>query len=199
VTDHELVERARDGDSSAFGELVVRHHRAALRAAMAALGSGSAADDAVQEAWVTARAKLAEYRGEASFRTWVLAIVWHKALDHRRSLVRWLHRQVSFDDAVAVAGGGTNVEGRTFTAVSSAISPEASLLHEELQRTVHRLIAALPSNLRDPLLLVASGEYTYEEVASMLGRPVGTVKWRVSEARRQVKTKLARLGFRDRS
>jgi RNA polymerase sigma-70 factor (ECF subfamily) len=56
-------------------------------------------------------------------------------------------------------------------------------------------VAALPARLRDPLLLVGSGDYTYDEVAEMLGQPVGTVKWRVSDARRQLRTRLAHLGF----
>ena len=69
---------------------------------------------------------------------------------------------------------------------------------EQLRTAVRKLVAALPARLRDPLLLVGSGEYTYDEVAAMLGEPVGTIKWRVSDARRQLKQKLARLGLGDR-
>src|SRR6188508_2945475 len=97
VTDLELVERAREGDSDAFGILVERHHRAALRAAVAALGAADDADDAVQEAWIAARDRLAGFRGEAAFRTWLLAIVWHKATDRRRGVGRWVRRLVSMD------------------------------------------------------------------------------------------------------
>src|SRR5687768_17726831 len=84
VTDLELVERARRGDPDAFGVLVERHHRAALRAAVAALGAVADADDAVQDAWIAARGRLADFRGDAAFRTWLLAIVWRKAADRRR-------------------------------------------------------------------------------------------------------------------
>src|SRR5687767_12464478 len=109
VTDLELVERARAGDSDAFGVLVERHHRAALRAAVAALGRADDADDAVQEAWIAARDRLRDFRGDAAFRTWLLAIVWHKAADRRRSVGRWLARLVALDpgpgdpDGVAAA------------------------------------------------------------------------------------------------
>ncbi len=194
MTDEELVERARSGDSGAFSELVVRHHRAAMRAAIAALGSADAAEDAVQDAWIVARARLSGFRREASFRTWLLSIVWNKSLDHRRSVVRLVRRLVSLDEHPGDAGG----ESRSFAAVVSAsdASPEAGLLHHELRRTLARLVKTLPARLRDPLLLVGTGEYLYDEVAAMLGQPVGTVKWRVSDARRQIRIKLERLGLR---
>ena len=62
---------------------------------------------------------------------------------------------------------------------------------------LRRLIAALPAKLRDALLLTACGDRDYHEVAEILSIPVGTLKWRVSEARRQVRTKLTRLGYPD--
>jgi RNA polymerase sigma-70 factor (ECF subfamily) len=193
VTDLELVERARTGDPDAFGVLVERHHRAALRAAVAALGAADEADDAVQEAWIAARDRLADYRGEAAFRTWLLAIVWHKATDRRRRVTRWLTRLVSID-----AGGDAEALAATtpmaFLAAGSA-GPERLALDDEQRRTIARLVQSLPPKLRQPLLLVGSGDYSYDDVAAMLATPVGTVKWRVSEARRQLRVKLTRLGF----
>ena len=60
--------------------------------------------------------------------------------------------------------------------------------------TIRRLIKTLPRKLRDALLLAGSGEYTYTQIGFMLGVPVGTVKWRVSEARRVLKEKMTALG-----
>jgi RNA polymerase sigma-70 factor (ECF subfamily) len=60
-----------------------------------------------------------------------------------------------------------------------------------------RAIQALTPKLRDALLLAQSGEYRYDEIARMLGVPVGTVKWRISEARRNVRQALATLGYVD--
>ena len=194
VTDLELVERAREGDSDAFGVLVERHHRAALRAAVAALGRIEEADDAVQEAWMAARDRLDGFRGDAAFRTWLLAIVWRRALDRRRGVGRWLRRLVSLE------GGGSG-PGVTGLAAPLALvagpgpTPERAALDGELQRTVAGLVRALPPKFRDPLLLIGSGDYSYDEVAAMLATPVGTVKWRVSDARRQLRVKLTRLGF----
>jgi RNA polymerase sigma-70 factor (ECF subfamily) len=62
---------------------------------------------------------------------------------------------------------------------------------------VRRLVRALPARLRDPLLLCAAGDQTYHEIASVLGIPEGTLKWRVAEARRRLKDRLVRLGYRD--
>jgi RNA polymerase sigma-70 factor (ECF subfamily) len=209
VTDQELVERARGGDGSAFEELVGRHHRAAMRAALAALGSTEDADDVAQEAWIAAHARLGDFRQEASFRTWLLTIVWNKALDRRRRLGRTLRRLVSLDHgweepegasfrtaAVTHMGGaGQAAMGGSSRTPALAVSPEQRVLHDDFQDRVRRLVRALPAKLRDPLLLMGTGEHRYEDVAALLGVPTGTVKWRVAEARRLLKTKLERLGY----
>jgi RNA polymerase sigma-70 factor, ECF subfamily len=187
TTDHELVERARHGEAAAFEALVTRHHQAARRAAVAALGSADDADDVAQEAWIAAHARLADFQGASSFRTWLLAIVWNKAMDRRRQVGRWLRRMVSLDFGAAVGLSATLSERRP--------SPERRVLGDELSEQTTRLVRALSAKLRDPLLLVGSGDYSYDEVAAMLGIPVGTVKWRVSEARRQLRAKLERLGY----
>jgi RNA polymerase sigma-70 factor, ECF subfamily len=184
TTDHELVERARHGEAAAFEALVTRHHQAARRAAIAALGAADDADDVAQEAWIAAHARLTDFQGGSSFRTWLLAIVWNKALDRRRQVGRWLRRMVSLDFGPAAGLS----EYRP--------SPERRVLGDELSGQTTRLVRALPAKLRDPLLLIGSGDYSYDEVAAMLGIPVGTVKWRVSEARRQLRAKLERLGYR---
>jgi RNA polymerase sigma-70 factor (ECF subfamily) len=61
-------------------------------------------------------------------------------------------------------------------------------------REIARAIRALPHKLRDTLLLAQSGDYSYEEIGAMLGAPVGTIKWRVSEARRVVRQQLETRG-----
>src|SRR5918996_3775920 len=82
-----------------------------------------------------------------------------------------------------------------FEPVATAASAEHALMASELDGTVKRLIRALPSRLRDPLLLAAAGHHTYEELAAILGVPSGTLKWRTSEARRVLRQKLEKLGL----
>lgn len=182
VTDAELVARAREGDRAAFGELVERHQQAVVRAARAALESAEEAEDVAQEAFVTAFRKLGGFRGDASFRTWILAIAFNLARTRRRKARRWLQRFHAANEApvsdVATAAG----------------SQEAALIRSDLKRQAHRVIRALPPKYRDVLLLAASGRYSVEEMAAMLGVPAGTVKWRANEARRLARARLERLG-----
>ena len=182
-SDLDLVRQAQAGDSDAFGELVERNRRAVFRAALAAVGNAAEADDVAQETFVTAYRKLAGFRAESAFRTWLLSIAWRKALDRRKGLTRWLRlaARSDFDDE----------HGDVFDRIASPARPhDEELAAAELQRRVRRLIATLPRKFRDALLLAGSGDYSYEQIGVMLGVPVGTVKWRVVEARKILKMKM---------
>jgi RNA polymerase sigma-70 factor (ECF subfamily) len=179
VTDDELVRLAQAGDVTAFDQLVGRHQAAVYRAALAALRSPEDAEEAAQDALVRAWTKLASFRGEASFRTWLLSIAWNRAISRRRSVTAWWSRRAPIEAADRVAAG---------------VSPQQSLQGGELEYHAVRAIEALSPKLRDTLLLVQAGDYGYDDVATMLNVPVGTVKWRVSEARRQVRRRLVDLG-----
>ena len=86
LSDLDLVRQAQAGDPDAFGELVERNRRAVFRAALAAVGNAAEADDVAQETFVTAYRKLASFRAESAFRTWLLSIAWRKA--HRSAQER---------------------------------------------------------------------------------------------------------------
>jgi len=191
VDDAELVERARDGDRSAFGALVDRHQRAVYHAALAALGSHAEAEDAAQDAFVTAFKRLASFRGDASFKTWLLTIAWRRAINRRRAAGRWW-RRTGIRTAHDPQDDGGPLEVR-----SPAPSPEEAMAADRLRRDLIREIRALPKKLRDALLLAQTGEHSYQEIGAMLGTPVGTIKWRVSEARRVVRERLRALGYAD--
>lgn len=179
MTDAELVALARSGDADAFGQLVTRHQAAAYRAALAALRNPHDAEDVTQDAFVRAWRALPGYRGEAAFRTWLLTIVWKRALTRRRCLVRWWQRSAPLVEAQSIAGA------------------DAAVPNRELHRETVAAIQALSPSLRDTLLLAQSGEYDYQAIAAMLKVPVGTIKWRVAEARKKVRQRLARLGYVD--
>jgi RNA polymerase sigma-70 factor (ECF subfamily) len=180
VTDEELVLLAQRGDVEAFDQLVVRHQSAVFRAAMAALQVREDAEEVAQDSFVRAWTKLPRFRGGSSFKTWLLTITWNQALTRRRRLSSWFRRAAPLDD-VAEPLAATIPQDRHLGAV-------------RLQQEVVRAIQALSPKLRDALLLAQSGEYAYDEIAVMLGIPVGTVKWRVSEARRQVRGQLVTDG-----
>ena len=186
VTDADLVNRARQGDPAAFGELVDRHRTAVYRAALAMLGSHADADDVAQETFVSAFRRLNGFRGDASFKTWLLTIAWNQSINRRRSLVRVWRRIVepkASEEAEPIDA-----------AVAPHESPEARLMSDQLRLAIRDTIRALPTKLRDTLLLAQSGEHTYEEIAAMTGAPVGTIKWRVSEARKVIRKRLKEQG-----
>ena len=191
--DLELVRRAQAGDVAAFGELVERNRRAVFRAALAAVGSAAEADDVAQDAFVAAYQKLSGFRGDASFRTWLLAITWRKAIDRRTSMTKWMKRVVS-----PPPGETNNDEWDPMNTLEArGQSQEDDVMTSDLQRRLRPLIASLPKKLRHALMLAGSGDYSYEEISQMLKIPLGTVKWRVSEARRVLKQKMAAMGYSD--
>src|SRR4051812_37217219 len=188
-----LVRRAQAGDVDAFGELVERHRRAVFRAALAAVRSPADADEVAQEAFVTAFQKLDGFRGEASFKTWLLAITWRRGIDRRRSVTKWMQRLVS--------PGRAGDEGEEWDPMerltAGGQTQEEDAMTSDLRRRLKPLIAGLPKKLRDALLLAGSGDHSYPEIAQMLGIPLGTLKWRVSEARKVLKAKMVALGYDD--
>ncbi|MGE5245854.1 MAG: RNA polymerase sigma factor [Betaproteobacteria bacterium] len=188
VSDDELVARARRGDQAAFGELVDRHRAAVYRAALAALGSHADADDAAQEAFVAAFSRLDRFRGESTFKTWLLTIAWHQAINQRRSRMRWWRR---------VAQGGPSDREAEPERPDGDPTPEQSLHERRLRAAIRDALVALRPALRDTFVLVQAGDYTYEEIAAMQRKPLGTIKWRVSEARRQIKRRLHEQGYGD--
>ena len=181
-----LVALARTGDRAAFGLLIEDHLAAARRLALAAVGQAMDADEAVQEASVAAWTRLGGLQDPAAFRGWFMRIVWRKAIDRRRSLRSWFDRF-----------GAPATDEQPVEFVAADPSPDAQLISRELAAAIAQVVRALPKKLRDPFLMAASGDHRYEEIAVLLGIPAGTVKWRISEARRLIRMKLDRLGHGD--
>jgi RNA polymerase sigma-70 factor (ECF subfamily) len=185
-----LVVAAQAGDRTAFGTLVTQHEALVFRTALAALGHREDAEEAAQEAFLVAWRKLPGFRGEATFRTWLLTITWRKALDRRRIRGLWWHR---------TEWGAKHPAGDDYHPTDDlaavAPSPEHLAVTRDLARQVARQIARLSPKLRDALVLSVSSEQSYVEIAAVLGIPVGTLKWRVAEARRLL---ASRLGTRPR-
>jgi RNA polymerase sigma-70 factor (ECF subfamily) len=176
-----LVTAAQNGHREAFGELVSLHERVVFRTALAAVRTREDAEDVTQEAFVAAWRKLHRFRGESTFRTWILRIVWRKAIDRRRLRRLWWQRTQAHAEH---DGAGTEQLG------APDASPEQRAIARDLERRTRKAIDGLSPKLRDALLLAASGEYTYEEIGATLDAPVGTIKWRVAEARKRLREKL---------
>ena len=172
--DDELVARVRSGDRDAFGALVGRHQRAALRVAAVISGSTEEANDIVQDAMVKAYRGLDSYRGTSPVRSWMLRVVANEAKNHVRGRVRRLRR----DDRVA------GRELRIITGADAAVIDR--LEHEELARALGRL----GTNDRAVLGCRFVADLSEAETAAVLGVARGTVKSRTSRALDRLRAEL---------
>ena len=177
MTDDELVEQVRAGDTSAFGELVERHRGAVYRAALAALGNDADAEDIAQEALVLAFRRIDQFRGDASVRTWMVSIAWRLSLSRRRRLWWQLNRKAAPETDLHVLRDVTP-------------SPEARMQSAQFIKMVQEQIRRLPPKLRDALLLAAAGDLTQDEIAAALNIPGATFRGRVRDARVKLKERL---------
>lgn len=137
ATDRELLEQARGGDASALDALVGRHLTAVYQVALHILGDGDLAEDAAQETWVLALRGLARFRGESSFKTWVMRI----ALNTSRSALRRRGRRR--ETALDAAGQVSSASAVPATAVDLQV--EATRMEAALERlpTKQRLAVTL--------------------------------------------------------
>lgn len=179
MTDGELVDQVRAGDTAAFSELVERHRGAVYRTALAALGNEADAEDIAQEALVLAFRRIDQFRGNASVRTWMVAIAWRLALSRRRTLWWQVMRRTSSDTELPVLRSVTP-------------SPEARMQSAEFIKDVQQQIRRLPPKLRDALLLAAAGDLTQDELAAALKIPAATFRGRIRDARLKLKQRLER-------
>lgn len=177
MTDGELVEQVRGGDTEAFGELVERHRGAVYRAALAALGNPADAEDIAQEAMVLSYRRIEQFRGDASVRTWMISIAWRLALSRRRRLWWKMNRTTAPE---------TELHGLR----DVNLSPEARMQSAQFIKTVQYEVRRLPPKLRDALLLAAAGDLTQDEIAAALKIPAATFRGRVRDARLRLKARL---------
>lgn len=164
--DADLFARSRAGDVAAFGELVRRNQRSALRVAAVISGSTEEAKDIVQDAFVKVHANLGSYRGTGSVRSWMLRVVANEAKNHVRGRVRRIRR----DDRHSL------LSTRSVDDVGDAV--ERRLEHEALADALSRL----SSRDREVLGCRFVAGLSESETADVLGVAPGTVKSRTSRA-----------------
>ena len=179
--DRAAVRRARDGDDSAYAELLARHRDRVFSFLLRLLGSAQDAEDVAQESFVKAFSRLDSYDSARPFVSWLFGIAHHAALDHLRAR---RPAALSLDDP----------EGATDHADTGpdAEAAAGAVLDAEL---IERLLAALPPLYREPLLLRHNEEMDLPEIARVLSLPVGTVKVRLFRGRDMLKRKLEAFGF----
>jgi RNA polymerase sigma-70 factor (ECF subfamily) len=167
----ELIARARAGDARAFTALVRSHDDAMRGLAYSLLGSRTAMDDALQDAYVKAYRAIGSFRGSAAFGTWLHRIVRNTCIDHLRRSDR--HREVSLELIVSNPDPDVGAEERL----------------AERSR-VGAALAALSDEQRGVVVLVDRDGCSYDEAAQLLGITPGTVASRLSRARSTLRATL---------
>lgn len=168
-----LVARVVAGDRAAFGTLVERYAAVARRVARAVLGDPDDADDAAQDALLSALVKLEQYDSRRPFGPWLLRIVANAATDRRRR--RRVRRTEPLDPGLAASG----------------TRPDTAAERSELSVRLRRALAELPERRRVAVVLFDVEGYAHAEIADILGIPEGTVRSEVFHARRRLRALLA--------
>ena len=182
LTDEQLVELAVSEDAEAFGEIVRRWERKIFALCFGMLGREDDAGDAAQEAFIAAYRNLANFRGEAKVSSWLHRIAVNQCLTIKR-------RQKSRAEDYVVDEDGA--EERTFVA-SPHLSPARTTEKVERMNLVRQAVGALPSDLRQVVVMKEFEEMTFQEISETLDLPLSTVKSRLYTALKQLRMKLER-------
>ena len=178
LADEDLMQLIRKGDSRAFGIVYERHASASFSLAYRMTGNRIAAEDVVQEAFLSLWRSNARYdRSRGSVRTWVLGIVHNRAIDAlRRSVVH--DRRRASDEGIE-----ERFEAKERTDVEVARRDEAE--------TVRSAIGTLPMEQSQVIELAYFGGFTHTEIAEMLETPVGTIKGRMRLGLKKMRDQLS--------
>ncbi len=160
VSDAELVERAKAGDADALQELVSRHHAAVFRTVLGMLRDDDAAADATQEAFVKALRALQRFRGDSSFKTWIVAIAVNEARGWARK--RGRRRETPLDAQPELAGGEQGAADRVVVA-------------DEVDR-VRGALETLPEKQRMAVSLRIFEGLSFREVGKLIGSTEGAAR-----------------------
>jgi RNA polymerase sigma-70 factor (ECF subfamily) len=166
---------AQKGDVSAFNQLVRAYQALVYRTALRVLGESAAAEDATQDAFISAFKHLRDYRG-GSFKAWLLRIVTNACYDQLRAKQR---RPTASLDALLIDPD----EPAPGIDRAAPESPQEFAERRELGSVIQRGLATLPPDQRITLVLTDIEGFSYDQVAAATGTNLGTVKSRLSRAR----------------
>ena len=181
MAEDELVQRSRQGDIASFNQLVAIYQRSVFNLALRMLSDAQAAEDATQEAFLSAWRHISGFRG-GSFKAWLLSIVANCCRDELRRLKR--------RPAVPLADLEANPDGLP----ASTCSVEDNLLSLELREEIYRGLVSLQPEQRLVVILSDIQGLSYEEIAQATCCSLGTVKSRLSRGRAHLRDYLRLRG-----
>ena len=179
-----LLQRAKDGDQAAFGELVTLYEKKVYALTLRMCKHPEDAAEAAQEAFLAAWQGLKFFRGEASFSTWLYRLASNACVDLLRRESR--HR--------TAAGPSLNDEEVYLDVADSAPSPHTIAESNELKQQIEEGLRALSPEHREVLVLREIHQLSYDEIAQTLSLDSGTVKSRISRGRKQLRNFLLKSG-----
>ncbi len=184
--DQQLVERAQAGDKRAFELLVAKYHRKLGRLLSRLVRDPAEVEDVTQEAFIKAYRALPGFRGDSAFYTWLYRIGINTAKNYLVALGRRAPTSTGFDHEDAE--NFEEAEG-----LRDVATPESELIGKEIGETVNRAMEALPEDLRTAITLREIEGLSYEEIATVMNCPIGTVRSRIFRAREAIAQELRPL------
>jgi len=184
-----LVDRVKRGDMHAFEMLVVKYQRRIQRLVARMVRDTEQVEDIAQETFIRAYRALPQFRGESAFYTWLYRIAVNTA---KKTLMDMKRDPVVTESALA-SRGDSNETSSLENELSTTETPEAVLASREIAQTVNAAIEALPDDLRQAIVLREIEGLAYEEIASLMNCPIGTVRSRIFRAREAIAQRLRPL------
>jgi RNA polymerase sigma factor (sigma-70 family) len=171
-----LIQEAMRGDLDSFNRLVLAYQDIVYNQAFRIMGETDSAEDATQDAFISAFRHMKSYRG-GSFKAWLLRIVTNTCYDEIRRRKRRPTTPLEPLD-----NQNEEIESPSWLTDRSE-SPEESTERNELSQAIQSCLNGLPIEFREVVILVDIQEMDYAEAAQVMGKPVGTVKSRLARAR----------------
>ncbi len=178
ATDNELIERVKNGDKAACDLLVLKYQQRIINLVSRFVRNHSDALDVTQETFIKAYRALPNFRGDSAFYTWLYRIAVNTAKNHLAVQAR---RPAESEHDIAEI---EQIEGNS--ALKEHATPENLLQKDELQATIIRTIENLPDDLRSAITLREVEGLSYEEIATVMECPIGTVRSRIFRAREAI-------------
>jgi RNA polymerase sigma-70 factor (ECF subfamily) len=184
--DQQLVERVQRGDKRAFDLLVAKYQRKLGRLLSRFIRDPSEVEDVTQEAFIKAYRALPGFRGDSAFYTWLYRIGINTAKNHLVAMGRRAPTSTEMDaeEAESLESGEQLRDLNT---------PENQMMSRQVGDTVNQTLQELPEELRTAITLREIEGLSYEEIATVMQCPVGTVRSRIFRAREAVAEKLRPL------
>ena len=187
--DAALVARVKHGDVRAFEMLVVKYQRRIERLIGRMVRDTDLVQDIAQETFIRAYRAMPQFRGESAFYTWLYRIAVNTA---KKALVE-LKRDPVVTESALYSRADDDETSRVENELSDGETPDAVLASKEIAATVNAAIEDLSEDLRQAITLREIEGLSYEEIASVMNCPIGTVRSRIFRAREAIAQRLRPL------